>query len=112
MRLVREDFFLTMVCLTLAGSSSAVGQTMGDASRGLAYAQRACAECHAVSPSQPISPRPGVTPFIVIANAPGMTSTAILVWLQTPHPTMPNLMIDADDKADVIAYIASLKEVR
>ena len=112
MWLVREGSLMAAVCLTLAGSSSAVGQTIGDASRGLAYAQRACAECHAVSPSQPISPRPGVTPFKTIANTPGMTPTAILVWLQTPHPTMPNLMIDADDKEDVIAYIASLKEVR
>ena len=112
MSLIREGLLMVAVCLTLAASSSAMAQTDGDASRGLAYAQKVCAECHAVSASQPISPRPGVTPFNVIANAPGMTPTAILVWLQTPHPTMPNLMIDAKDKSDVIAYIASLKSAQ
>ncbi len=112
MWLIRKGFCLIAVYLAMVGSSAVVGQTIGDATRGLAYAQKACAECHAVSAWQPISPRPGVTPFKTIANVPGMTPTALLVWLQTPHPTMPNLIIDADDKADVIAYITSLKEIR
>ncbi len=58
------------------------------------------------------SPRQGLATFKTIANTPGMTETAILVWLQTPHPTMPNLMIETGDRDDVIAYIASLKEPR
>jgi hypothetical protein len=32
------------------------------------------------------------------------------VWLQTPHPTMPNLIVDAQDREDVIAYILSLQD--
>ena len=109
MSFVRDGSLSAAACLLVMAASSAVGQTNGDAGRGLVYAQKVCAECHAITALQPISPQPGVTPCKVIANAPGMTPTAILVWLQTPHPTMPNLMIDAADKADVIAYIASLK---
>ncbi len=39
-----------------------------------------------------------------------MTELAIKVWLQTPHPTMPNLMLPANDREDIAAYITSLKK--
>ena len=41
-----------------------------------------------------------------------MTGIAISVWLRTPHDLMPNLFIEADDRANVIAYIISLREPR
>ncbi len=98
--------------LALVAAGPVVAQSAGDAKRGLAYAEKTCAECHAVLSSQMTSPRPGLATFKTIANTPGMTATAILVWLQTPHPTMPNLMIATSDRDDVIAYIISLKEPR
>ena len=98
--------------LALVAAVPVAAQSGGDVSRGLAYAQKTCAECHAVLPSQTTSPRPGLATFKNVANTPGMTATAILVWLQTPHPTMPNLMIATSDRDDVIAYITSLKEPR
>ena len=100
---------LFAACVALTGVLPGAAQSIGDADRGLAYAQKTCAECHAVTPSQTASPRPGVATFKAIADTPGMTSTAIRVWLQTPHPTMPNLIINAGDRDDVIAYITSLK---
>ena len=103
---------LFTACVALTGVLPGAAQSIGDADRGLAYAQETCAECHAVTPSQTASPRPGVATFKAIADTPGMTSTAIRVWLQTPHPTMPNLIINAGDRDDVIAYITSLKELR
>jgi hypothetical protein len=39
-----------------------------------------------------------------------MTGTALTVWFQTSHPTMPNLILTAAEKADVIAYILSLRQ--
>jgi mono/diheme cytochrome c family protein len=98
--------------LALAAAVPVAAQSDGDAKRGLAYAQKICAECHAVLSSQTASPRPGLATFKTIANTPGMTATAIAVWLQTPHATMPNLMIETSDRDDVIAYITSLKEPR
>jgi mono/diheme cytochrome c family protein len=103
---------LFATCVALAGVLPGAAQSIGDAGRGLAYAQKTCAECHAVLSSQTASPRLGVATFKAIADTPGMTSIAIRVWLQTPHPTMPNLIIDAGDRDDVIAYIESLKKPR
>ena len=37
-----------------------------------------------------------------------MTATALRTWLQTSHPTMPNIVLKADDRDNVIAYILSL----
>jgi mono/diheme cytochrome c family protein len=97
----------------MAGSTVAGAQEWGDARQGLRYAQKMCAECHAVSARQPRSPLPDAPPFQAIANTPGMTGTALAVWFRTSHPvlpkTMPNLVIEDDDMDNVIAYILSLR---
>ncbi len=49
--------------------------------------------------------------FKNVANTPGMTPTALMVWLQNAnHPTMPNLMIRGQELRNVAAYILSLKD--
>lgn len=78
-------------------------------SRGLAYAQSACASCHAVEAGQTTSPNPEAPPFEVIANLPGMTPTALNAWLHSPHPSMPNLIVAPNDRGDVAAYFESLR---
>ena len=52
----------------------------------------------------------GVATFKAIANTPGMTPTALAVWFQTSHPTMPNFILAPEDRDDVIAYIVSLRD--
>ena len=54
----------------MAGSTVAGAQDWGDARQGLRYAQKMCAECHAVSARQPRSPVPDAPPFQAIANTP------------------------------------------
>lgn len=82
-------------------------------SLGLAYAQENCAACHAVMPGQSGSPNPLAPTFESLANRPGMSRMALSALLQTPHRTMPNLMIDPDRIDDLSAYIAMLgKEPR
>lgn len=90
--------------------TAARAQEIGDARAGLAYAKRACAECHAVLASDTASPLAKATPFRVFANTPGVTGTAIAVWLRTPHPSMPNLMVTGDDLENLVAYILELKD--
>jgi hypothetical protein len=34
---------------------------------------------------------------------------SLRAFLQTPHPTMPNLMLTPDETDDVIAYLLTLK---
>lgn len=101
-----------LVCLTVALATPCTGQEVGDARRGLAYAQEVCASCHGVLATDTVSPRPGTATFKVIANTPGMTETALAVWLQTSHKSMPNFIIEPADRSDVIAYIVSLRDKR
>ena len=97
-------------CLLLTMATMAEAQEAGDPRRGLEYAQRVCAECHAVLPAERSSPRPELPTFATVANTPGMTGIAIAVWLQTPHKSMPNLILKLEDRNDLIAYIVSLRE--
>lgn len=82
---------------------------IGDARKGLAYAGKACAQCHTVTGADTPSPNPKAPRFRQIANTPGMTVTALTVWSRTTHATMPNLVIAPSDMDDLIAYILSLK---
>jgi mono/diheme cytochrome c family protein len=84
-------------------------QEIGHAGRGLALAQRLCAQCHAVAKQQPQSPNEDAPPFPIIASVPGMTSIALSAALNTSHQSMPNIMLRPDERADIIAYILSLK---
>ena len=79
-------------------------------SSGLAYAERACATCHAVNDDQLHSPDPKAPAFEVIANTPGMTIMALNVWLHSPHKDMPLLRVEPDKLEDLSAYLYMLKE--
>jgi mono/diheme cytochrome c family protein len=84
-------------------------QDIGRASQGRELAQRVCAECHAVLREQARSPNEAAPSFAFIAGIPGMTAIALNVALTTSHRAMPNIMLEADERADIVAYILSLK---
>jgi mono/diheme cytochrome c family protein len=82
---------------------------IGDPQAGFDYARANCAGCHALS--QEPTPNPKAPRFRDVANTPGMTPTAIRVWLQNAnHPTMPNIVIEGQNLRDLTAYILSLKD--
>ncbi len=85
-------------------------QEAADPYSGREFAQEICAECHAVLPEDKASPNAAAASFQAIANTPGMSRTALIVWFQTPHSTMPNLVVDGEKLDNVIAYILSLKD--
>jgi mono/diheme cytochrome c family protein len=100
---------LTLVAaVLLALSSDALAQD-ADIEAGAAYANKVCAACHAVLPDEQVSPLPQVPTFQSVANTPGMTEMALTVWLQSSHPTMPNIVLEPDDMRNVVAYIRSLE---
>ena len=104
---------LGFVALALvAASPPGSAQELGDTSAGQAYADGVCAECHAVKKGQRISPHERAPAFEVVANSRGMSEMALRVWFQSPHPSMPNLMLKEKQSDDLIAYILSLKEGR
>jgi mono/diheme cytochrome c family protein len=84
-------------------------QTVGDPQEGLALAQQVCSECHAVQRGQVRSPNSRAPTFTELATTPGMTSTALLVALTTPHAGMPMFRLTAEQRQDVIAYVLSLR---
>lgn len=108
-----------MMAVTTAGSILLLGlanwslvaaaDNIGDPRSGLAYAQANCAGCHAILYEETESPNPDAPAFKTVADTPGITRTALSVFLQTPHPTMPNLIVGGEDADNLIGYILSLK---
>lgn len=99
--------FVLAAAATL-GLASSVGAQEADIAAGKAYAENICAACHAVLAGETDSPVFEATPFQQVADTPGMTELALSVWLQSSHPTMPNIVLSQDEMRNVIAYISSL----
>ena len=115
---MRALVLASALCLPI--SLAVLAQEVGDPEAGLAVASEVCAACHVVSPDHPRSPDLQALPFealqplpfIDIANTPGVTEMVLYAWMASSHPTMPNIVLGAEELNDVIAYIISLKEER
>ena len=105
----KKRFLLAVTLASAMPIAHGGAQEVGQASRGLVSARHLCAECHAVQKEQARSPNENASPFAAIASVPGMTATALSATLNTPHRTMPNVMLATEEQADIIAYILSLK---
>ena len=101
---------VVLAVVLVATSFSAEAQD-GDAAAGHAFAREACKACHMVEREER-SPRTiEIGPaFGDIADTPGMTATALKVFLTSSHPKMPNLILTPEEIADVSAYILSLRD--
>ena len=91
-------------------ANDVAAQGAGDPREGLIVARQFCSECHAVQQGQVGSPNSRSPTFVALANTPGMTATALLVALTTPHAGMPMFILTGEQRANIIAYILSLKE--
>lgn len=96
-----------LAAILIAGSGAAAQDA--DIEAGAAYAEQVCSVCHAVLPNEQYSPLPEAPTFQSVADTPGMTELALSVFLQSSHPTMPNIVLEQDDMRNVVAYIRSLK---
>ncbi len=99
-----------MALILMPGLAGAV--ELGDPKLGLAYARKNCAECHRVEAGGAVSPSVIIPSFESIANKPGITALALNVWMQTPHPTMPNLIVPTEERDNLISFIMSLRVPR
>ena len=102
---------LLFVAALLGGAAtlSLVHAQPEDVRNGLAVAQDLCASCHAIYRGVATSPNLNAPTFPTIAATPGMTALALGVTLRTSHQEMPNIILDTQQRADVIAYILSLR---
>jgi mono/diheme cytochrome c family protein len=88
---------------------SAYGQDgPGNAKAGLALARRDCASCHIVEgpPRSETDPFPA---FVSVAREASTTEMSLRVFLQSMHPSMPDIMLSREEEADIVTYILSLK---
>ena len=79
----------------VAVSGVATAEEPADPQPGFEYAQTYCATCHGISEEK--SPLPQAPRFRHVADTTGMTATALQVWMQTSHPTMPNIIVAPND---------------
>jgi len=79
----------------------------GNAHRGLELAHSTCAVCHGTRKGEKSTNR-RAPPFNAIAKVKGMSAMALNVALLSSHRSMPNIVLDAQERADVIAYILTL----
>ena len=98
---------LTFLVLLATGSPSYA--QVGDGQNGFALAQDNCSDCHAIRGGQLRSPNSRSPTFSELANTPGMTAIALTVALTTSHAGMPMFMLTANQRAEIIAYILSLR---
>jgi mono/diheme cytochrome c family protein len=106
---MRVTIFGLLLGALALGLSDANAQEIGDPLAGRMFSEEACASCHAIQLSQMTSPDANAAPFQQIADTAGITGIALTVWLQTPHPTMPNLQLTQAEKRNLIAYILALR---
>ena len=101
------------LAVALAATAFSAKAQEGDIAAGHAFAREACKACHMVEVDEGSSRMIVIGPaFRDIANTPGMTATAIRVFLTSSHPKMPNLILTPEEIADVSAYILSLRDHR
>ena len=81
---------------------------IGDVNSGKSFAATNCAECHAIEGKNAISPNPDAPSFYAVSAMPSTTRMSLEVWMKSTHPTMPNLILSAEEIDNVVAYILSL----
>jgi mono/diheme cytochrome c family protein len=101
------DVMKTVLAALLAMPCAAQAQGIGNVEAGHEYAKQVCTECHAIERGEVDILNP--PSFQNVADSPGMTDRALAVWLQNPHPNMPNFVLPQQDMKNVIAYIMSLR---
>ncbi|WP_052699207.1 c-type cytochrome [Hyphomicrobium sp. 99] len=101
--------YVLAITVALLTSVESRAEELGDPKIGRTFALNHCSECHAVNENEVVSPNAGAPSFTSVASTSGMTGLALSAWLDTSHPTMPNLVLSKQDRDDVIAYIISLK---
>jgi mono/diheme cytochrome c family protein len=99
---------LLRILALLSPTSPALAVELGNAAAGLEYAQKVCADCHAVE-EDTVRHFTDVPSFQEVADTDGMTARALVVWLTTSHPNMPDIIVPPDDMDNVVAYIMSLR---
>lgn len=78
--------------------------------KGRELATRLCATCH-LNPGQGEKSGPeGIPGFYAVARRPQQTAEAIVSWLQSVPPMMPNHHLTQDEMVTLSQFIMSLRD--
>ncbi len=112
MRVVRICFVAAGLFLTLGLAiprAADLAVRAPDLADGKAMAEKWCSQCHMISPGEK---RAGdmAPSFTSIARMSATTEMSLRAFLQTPHVRMPDYHLTRDERADLVAYILSLRD--
>jgi len=92
-------------------AAPAGGAQAADAASGGALARQLCVNCHVVAPGEAgTQVTAGIPSFKAVANKPGPTPEKIQDYILNPHPPMPQVQLTNIERANLAAYILSLKD--
>lgn len=94
-------------CLIFAAIFVGPTAVAADADNGERLAQRWCASCHVVAPSQQAA-NADAPPFETIARTFGFNPEKLVFFLLEPHPKMPSMALTRNEANDIAAYIGKL----
>ena len=97
--------FIPSVFAVLVFAGTTVPGLAADAGNGQRLAERWCASCHLVSPSQRQASA-DVAPFASIGKVPDFNAPKLAFFLLAPHPRMPDMSLTRREAEDLAAYIA------
>ena len=99
---------LTALCV-LALLAPAPAVRADDVAHGRELALKLCATCH-LNPGQGEKSGPdGIPGFYAVARRPDQTAAAIVDWLRSVPPMMPNHHLTQDEMVALSQFIMSLK---
>lgn len=93
----------------VAAAFPVLAQQAGDPMVGRHLAETWCSGCHVVVPNPPRGVSNGAPSFAAVANMKSTTLMSLEVFLQSPHPPMPDLRLARGEIDDVAGYILSLR---
>jgi mono/diheme cytochrome c family protein len=103
-------FVRTMTALAAIAAATTPSGAEDAAAKGRVLAQRLCATCH-MGPGQGEKRAQGEIPgFYAVARRPGQTVDAIMDWLRSVPPMMPNHHLSQDEMQELAEFIMSLKD--
>ena len=88
--------------------ASGAGLPSESVTAGHRLAEAWCEECHAIGPIATETKR-GPPAFAAVPHRRSTTALSIKVFLQTSHPTMPNIIVNPSQADDLANYILSLR---
>jgi mono/diheme cytochrome c family protein len=102
-----KPLLLGTIIVLATATAAAAADDLSRSQAGHVYAETYCSKCHGIGAGpSPLSQAPR---FKDVAEQPGVTAMSLQAFLQSSHPTMPNIILEPEDMQNVIAYILSLK---